>query len=71
MSIQIAGDMAKAARKEGMLEAAAIVDKCADRSMKEAELAHAVDDYSRYEELESEATLLTSIANKIRNRARR
>lgn len=71
MSIQIAGSLIGQARKEGLREAAEVVDRFADQLMRRAEKAHQEDDFDYYEALEGQATLLTAAANRIRNRAKR
>lgn len=71
MSIMIAGQLLKSARREALREAADLVDRFADQIMRRAEKAHADEDYDFYEALEGQATLLTTAANRIRNRSRR
>ena len=71
MSIRIAGDMAKQAHREGLREAAAIVDRFANKVMREAEKAHEDENFDEYESLEYQATLLTLASHKILNAARR
>lgn len=75
MSIRIAGDMAKLARREAMDEAAKVADRVGDQLMREAEKHHDNEDdpdhYDRYEDSESRASLAYSIAGRIRRRARR
>lgn len=71
MSIMIAGELVKQARREALREAADVVDRFADKIMRDAEIAHRHEDYDFYETLEGQATLLTTAANRIRNRAKR
>lgn len=71
MSIKIAGEMATKAHREGLREAAAIVDRFADKVMRDAEKAHEAEEYEEYEALEYQATLLTLASHKILNAARR
>lgn len=71
MSISTTADLVATARREALREAADLVDKFADQIIRSAEKAHAEDDYDQYESLECQATLLTTAAIKIRNRAKR
>lgn len=71
MSIQNTAELVACARKEGLREAADLVDKFADQIMRRAEIAHEGENYEHYEELEGQATLLMAAVQKIRNRARR
>lgn len=73
MSIRIAGDMAKLARREAMDEAAAVAERVGDQLMREAMKYHDAEEpnYDLYEDGESRASLAYHIAGRIRRRARR
>lgn len=73
MSIRIAGGLVKQARKEALEEAAKVVDREADRIMRQAHRAHDAEDpdYDEYERLECLAGHFDAMARRIRNRAKR
>lgn len=74
MTIGDTAHLTRLARKKGLIEAAELIEREADRLLRKAakyDIGSEDWDCNRYEDLESEASFLGAMAGRIRRRAKR